>query len=116
MAFSAVWITVASLLATFDIEKATDENGNVIEPNHEYTSGLVTCAIFFLLVGLLHLTAKSGCRNPINVQSNLAQRKQKPSSALLHTKKAFNFLYSLIISSSFPGNMIYLASVQFFFP
>src|ERR1700704_5269907 len=99
MAFSAVWITVASLLATFDIEKATDENGNVIEPNHEYTSGLVTCAICFLLVGL-HLTAKTGCRNPINVQSNLAQRKQKPSSALLHTKKAFNFRYNLIISSS----------------
>ena len=49
MALSAVWIAVASLLATFDIEKAMDENGNVIEPTHEYTSGLVTCAVFYLL-------------------------------------------------------------------
>jgi len=49
MAFSAVWIAVASLLATFDIEKSMDENGNVIEPTHEYISALVTCAIFVLL-------------------------------------------------------------------
>jgi len=49
MAFSAVWIAVASLLATFDIEKAMDENGNVIEPTHEYISALVTCAIFVFL-------------------------------------------------------------------
>ena len=112
MAFSAVWIAVASLLATFDIEKAMDENGNVIEPTHEYLSALVTCATFFPPVCLFHLIAKSGYRNPINVPSNLAQRKRKPSSALLHTKKSFNFLYDLIISSSsFPCNMIYLPSV-----
>ena len=43
MAFSAVWIAVASLLAVFDIKKATDENGNAIEPIHEYISGIVTC-------------------------------------------------------------------------
>ena len=115
MALSAVWISVASLLATFDIEKAMDENGNVMEPTHEYLSALVTYAIFFPPVCLLYLTAKSECRNPINVQSNLAQRKRKPSSALLHTKKSFNFLYDLIIWSSFPSNMIYLPSVQLFF-
>jgi len=59
MAFSAVWIAVASLLATLDIEKAVDENGNVIEPTHEYIPALVTCVChFFLLhVFLFHLTA-----------------------------------------------------------
>lgn len=41
MAFSAVWIAVASLVATFDITKDVDENGNVIEPSHEYLSALV---------------------------------------------------------------------------
>ena len=41
MAFSAVWITVASLVAVFDISKAVDEDGNVIEPSHEYESALV---------------------------------------------------------------------------
>ena len=41
MAFSVVWITVASLIAAFDIRKAVDENGEVIVPTQEYTSGLV---------------------------------------------------------------------------
>ena len=40
---------MASLLATFDIEKAMNENGNVIEPTPEYLSGLVMCAISSLL-------------------------------------------------------------------
>src|SRR6266704_2930342 len=31
LAVSAVWITIASLIAAFDITKAIDENGNVIE-------------------------------------------------------------------------------------
>jgi len=41
MAYSAVWITVASLLSIFDIKKAVDENGDEIEPSYEYFSGLV---------------------------------------------------------------------------
>lgn len=41
MAFSAVWIAIASLIAAFDIEKAVDENGEVIEPSQEYSSALV---------------------------------------------------------------------------
>jgi hypothetical protein len=49
MAFSAVWMAVASLLATFDIEKALDKDGNVIEPSPEYLSGILMCAIFSLL-------------------------------------------------------------------
>jgi cytochrome P450 len=53
MAFSAVWLAVASLIATFDIEKAKekvkviDEDGiereeeRTIELSHEYISALV---------------------------------------------------------------------------
>lgn len=41
MAFSQVWIAVASLLTVYDIKKAVDENGKTIEPSHEYTSALV---------------------------------------------------------------------------
>ncbi|KAG5650137.1 hypothetical protein H0H81_000560, partial [Sphagnurus paluster] len=33
MAFSAVWITMASIIATFDISKAVDNNGRIIEPS-----------------------------------------------------------------------------------
>jgi len=41
-AYSSVWITIASVLATFDITKATDENGDIIEPTYEYLSAMVT--------------------------------------------------------------------------
>lgn len=47
-----VWIVTVSLLATYNITKATDENGKVIEPEIEYTSILTShpkpfkCRIF----------------------------------------------------------------------
>jgi len=40
MAFSAVWIAIASLIAAFDITKAVDENEEAIEPSQDYSSGL----------------------------------------------------------------------------
>ncbi|KAJ7300689.1 cytochrome P450 [Mycena albidolilacea] len=43
MALSSIWITVASILATFNITKAVDEEGNTIEPSHDYISGVI-CA------------------------------------------------------------------------
>ncbi|KAJ6579965.1 cytochrome P450 [Mycena vulgaris] len=42
MAASSLWITIASLLATFDIQKAVDEYGKEIEPSHEYFPGLIS--------------------------------------------------------------------------
>ncbi|KAI0635124.1 cytochrome P450 [Trametes polyzona] len=33
---TSLWLVIACMLATFDFEKATDENGNVIEPKVEY--------------------------------------------------------------------------------
>ena len=47
MAFSAIWIAIASLISVFDIEKATDENGNIIEPARKYWSALVLCVSHF---------------------------------------------------------------------
>lgn len=47
MAFSAVWIAIASLLTVFDIKKAVDEDGNIIEPSHEYLSALVWYVLLF---------------------------------------------------------------------
>lgn len=41
MAFSAVWIAIASLIYVFDFEKGVDEDGNIMEPTHEYISALV---------------------------------------------------------------------------
>ncbi|KAF9545038.1 cytochrome P450 [Agrocybe pediades] len=41
MAYSAIWITIATILTVYDVKKAVDEDGNEIEPTYEYFSGLV---------------------------------------------------------------------------
>ncbi|KII84599.1 hypothetical protein PLICRDRAFT_354147 [Plicaturopsis crispa FD-325 SS-3] len=38
LAMESLWITIASILATFDIGKAVDADGSPIEPSGEYTS------------------------------------------------------------------------------
>jgi len=43
MAFDALWITLASLIAAFDITKAVDENGNVIEVRAENDGSSLLC-------------------------------------------------------------------------
>jgi len=48
MALSSIWITVVSILATFDITKAVDEMGNVIEPSYEYLTGIITSEAYLL--------------------------------------------------------------------
>ncbi|KAK7017743.1 cytochrome P450 [Favolaschia claudopus] len=47
MALSSIWITIASILATYDIVKTVDENGNLIEPTHEYISGAISGPVPF---------------------------------------------------------------------
>ncbi|KIK60303.1 hypothetical protein GYMLUDRAFT_43600 [Collybiopsis luxurians FD-317 M1] len=42
VAHSALWITVASLLACFDISKVTNENGTEVDPDTEYIDGFLT--------------------------------------------------------------------------
>jgi hypothetical protein len=34
-------MAVASVLAAFDIKKATDEQGTIVEPSYEYESALL---------------------------------------------------------------------------
>ncbi|KAF5372144.1 hypothetical protein D9758_005118 [Tetrapyrgos nigripes] len=40
MAHSTVWVAIASILATFDIGKARDDQGREVEPSYEYVSAL----------------------------------------------------------------------------
>ncbi|KAJ7764873.1 cytochrome P450 [Mycena metata] len=47
IADSSLWLTIASILATFDINKAVDDNGNVVEPSYEYSSALVFAPLPF---------------------------------------------------------------------
>ncbi|KAF9531384.1 cytochrome P450 [Crepidotus variabilis] len=41
LAFDAIWLTIASLIHAFNIEKEIDENGTPIEPNPSYETGAV---------------------------------------------------------------------------
>lgn len=47
VAYDSIWLVVSSLLAAFDISKAMGEDGHVIEPSGEYTTGLVTYPVPF---------------------------------------------------------------------
>lgn len=41
MAYSSIWISVVSILAVFDITKATAPDGSFIEPSHEHETGIL---------------------------------------------------------------------------
>ncbi|KAJ7607861.1 cytochrome P450 [Roridomyces roridus] len=41
MAASSIWITITSILATFDITKAVGKDGELVEPSYEYFERLV---------------------------------------------------------------------------
>ncbi|KAF8191985.1 cytochrome P450 [Mycena galopus ATCC 62051] len=47
MALLSIWITVTSILATFNIDKAVDEAGHVIEPTFKYLTALVSAPLPF---------------------------------------------------------------------
>ncbi|KAJ7857081.1 cytochrome P450 [Mycena olivaceomarginata] len=47
MATSILWITIASILSTFDIRKAIGKDGEVVEPTYEYFPGLVSSPLPF---------------------------------------------------------------------
>ncbi|KAG7447374.1 cytochrome P450 [Guyanagaster necrorhizus] len=47
MAEASMWMSIASILAVFDITKAVDDKGNAIEPSGEFTSGLLSHPVPF---------------------------------------------------------------------
>nr|GAT53684.1 predicted protein [Mycena chlorophos] len=47
MGLSSVFITGSSLLATFDISKAVDANGSIIEPKYDFFAGLIVTPLSF---------------------------------------------------------------------
>ncbi|KAJ7607914.1 hypothetical protein FB45DRAFT_763854, partial [Roridomyces roridus] len=44
---SSVWITVASILAAFDITKQVGEDGTIVEPSYEYFAAIVRMPLPF---------------------------------------------------------------------
>lgn len=49
LVLSALFLNFACTVSAFDISKATDENGNVITPSGEYTSGFTMLVLVFNL-------------------------------------------------------------------
>jgi hypothetical protein len=51
IAVSSLYLSIASILSVFRLEKALDENGHPITPSKEYISALILCAvpIFYLI-------------------------------------------------------------------
>lgn len=48
VALNSVWLTLASILAVFDLELPVDEFGRKVKPSGEYTAGLIRCVPLFL--------------------------------------------------------------------
>lgn len=84
MAFSAVWIALASLLYCFDIKKAVDENGDIIEPTHEYLSGVLVYVLHPGIV-LSYLTVTRSIPKPFkcSVTPRSPQHERAIHSAVL---------------------------------
>ncbi|EKM54951.1 uncharacterized protein PHACADRAFT_142748 [Phanerochaete carnosa HHB-10118-sp] len=47
MAYESLWIAVASVVAAFDITKAVDADGAIVEPSGEYTDGFLSAPMPF---------------------------------------------------------------------
>lgn len=47
MAISSVWIAITSIIATFDIKKAANEDGSIIEPSGAAYGGFVNATLPF---------------------------------------------------------------------
>ncbi|KAF7299789.1 hypothetical protein HMN09_00984900 [Mycena chlorophos] len=47
LATATLWMTIASILATFKIEKCRDEHGDVVEPTYDYFPGVVATPLPF---------------------------------------------------------------------
>ncbi|KAF7347079.1 Cytochrome P450 [Mycena venus] len=47
MATSSLWISIACILATFNVTKALDEHGREIEPSYEFDSGFINSPLPF---------------------------------------------------------------------
>ena len=73
LAFNTLWIAAASVLAVYNISKAVDRDGAIIEPDAEYTDGVIRRVSFLtvycvcrLLTSYIHVPFSL---SPFNVLS-----------------------------------------------
>jgi hypothetical protein len=56
LAETSIWMAVATVLAAFNIKKATDENGEEITPSSEFISGVTRYPLTMFLGKVTELT------------------------------------------------------------
>lgn len=52
MAKATMWLTAGSIIATFNVGKAIDASGAVIEPTGEYVEGMARCVLYAFIHNL----------------------------------------------------------------
>lgn len=83
-ALDMLWLSIASILAVFNVEKSVDESGNVVEPSGEHTSGLVRYVYSQLIYGrmLIQNSTQHACAVRSNLQTAITGRVE-PCSVVL---------------------------------
>ena len=59
MAVNGALITIATLLATFNIEQAYDESGDPLVKEDKMTSGLISCVVSHRILACMYTNALS---------------------------------------------------------
>ncbi|KAG5650875.1 hypothetical protein H0H81_010675 [Sphagnurus paluster] len=92
MGFSAVWITIASLVAAFDIGKAVDADGNVIEPSYEYTTtGLIQWVEFLYPLSMSLIEVRPVSSAPLPFECSIKPRSPQAEILIRETLDAEYF-------------------------
>ncbi|KAF7373059.1 Cytochrome P450 [Mycena sanguinolenta] len=81
MAAASLWIVVASILSTFNIDKAIGENGEIIEPTHEYSPGIVS----WVFATLRHNALTMVDRTPLPFKCSITPRSPQAVDAIQAT-------------------------------
>src|ERR1700761_5977636 len=100
-ALPSVWITMTSILAAFDVSKAVDDAGNVVEPSYEYCNGpiaCVPCGIYKVEVPLI-FAACAECPFRLSVLSSLARTRHAYSSRPASTRSVVTRLEQTLVTA-----------------
>lgn len=78
LAVDSIFITIASVLATFEISTAFDEAGNAIIPTAEYTSGFIRSVCIFFALHLLEID----CSRPEQFKCSIKPRSEQAAGMI----------------------------------
>lgn len=77
LADSNVYLIMSNIIATMDISKARDDNGEEITPSGKFTSGFVRYVFIIAMRQSLNYERMIGTRFLSNFASRLARRKRR---------------------------------------